>query len=39
MIRVRLGEVAKEELAKAFCWSESGVIGVDGLYMAEDVGG
>ena len=34
MVRVRLGEVVKEELAKAFCWSESGVIGVDGLYVA-----
>ena len=34
MIRVRLGEIAKEELTKAFCWNGSGVIGVDGLYMA-----
>ena len=39
MIRVRLGEVVKEELAKAFGWSESRVIGVEGLYVTEDVGG
>ena len=39
MIRVVLGEVVKEKLAKAFCWGESGVVGVDGLYMAENIGG
>ena len=39
MVRVGLGEVMQEELAKAFCYSGSGVIGVEGLYVAEDVGG